>query len=135
MPEIWETPFGNAFLKIERANKHITDFQERLDSSIDAYGPRLNMDGNTGEQFLYYGLSDRKLRSDIALIVGDAIHNLRCALDFAWGGALATFDPKLRTRFNKFPIDPGAGRQHYEIKHTNAGKTPAPMLDLMISIA
>ena len=71
-------------LKIERANKHIADFEQRLRTSSDRYGPSLHMDANTGEKFLYYGLDDRYLRSDLALITGDAIHNLRSALDIAW---------------------------------------------------
>jgi hypothetical protein len=29
MREIWETPFGNAVLKIERAKKHISDIEQR----------------------------------------------------------------------------------------------------------
>ena len=84
MPEIWENPFANAHLKIERADKHIADIEQRLRISSDRYGPSLHIDMKTGEQFLAYYLRDRELRRDIALIVGDAIHNLRCALDIVW---------------------------------------------------
>src|SRR5258706_15448115 len=93
--EIWETPFGNAHLKIERANKHIADIDKRLRASLDTHGPSLHLDGKTGEQFLYYSLTDRYLRSDIALIVGDAIHNLKCALDFAWCDVIKRLYPTM----------------------------------------
>jgi len=75
MKESWDNPFGYAILKVERANKHISEFRQRLQTSSDRYGPRLHMDGQTGEQFLYYGLHDRELRTDLALIAGDALHN------------------------------------------------------------
>jgi hypothetical protein len=38
MPEIWENPFANAHLKVERANKHIAAIEERLRASSDNYG-------------------------------------------------------------------------------------------------
>ena len=62
MPAIWENPFANAILKIERANKHIADIEQRLHASSDTYGPSLHINMNTGKKFLYYYLTDRKLR-------------------------------------------------------------------------
>ena len=121
MPEIWEHPFGNALLKIERANKHIADIERRVLSSPDTYGPRLNMDGKTGEQFLSYSLTDRNLRRDIALIVGDAVHNLHCALDISYRETMRIvsppgFDPS-RT---KFPV--GNNQKHLESSLTETAK-------------
>src|SRR5258706_11757621 len=46
--EIWETPFGNAHLKIERATKQIADIDKRLRASLDTHGPSLHLDGKTG---------------------------------------------------------------------------------------
>ncbi len=103
MKEVWESPFGHAMLKIERADKHIADFEQRLRTSSDRYGPGFYMKGNTGEKFLHYGLEDRYLRSDLALITGDAIHNLRAALDIAWVEVVRRAGRP--TKYAKFPID------------------------------
>jgi len=106
MPEVWENPFANALLKIERANKHIAEIEERVRASADGYGPSFQMDSKTGEQFLYYSPQDETLRSDIALLVGDPVHNLHCALDVAYREAVTrvgtvgakTKFPVLKTR-------------------------------------
>jgi hypothetical protein len=105
MPDSWERPFGYAHLKIERANKHIADIEQRLSASSDSYGPSLHIDRKTGEQFLYYVFLDRTLRPDIALMVGDAIHNLHCALDFAWQDTVRRLSPEgFRPTKTKFPV-------------------------------
>jgi hypothetical protein len=129
--EVWETPYGNAALKIERANKHIFDFQERLLASSDRYGPSLHLDGNTGEKFLYYSMEDRYLRSDLALIAGDAIHNLRSALDIAWVEIVGS----RATKFTKFPIDSSKPRNWLEsILINNAGIDSASgIFDLVLN--
>jgi hypothetical protein len=125
MRHVWETPYGNAILKIERANKHIAEFQERLFASSDRYGPSLHMDGNTGEQFLYYGLSDRFLRGELALIAGDAIHNLRSALDIAWVETVNTVGSGANSS-TYFPIRLDQPKQWLEsVLAKNAGINPA----------
>jgi hypothetical protein len=63
------------------------------------------MDGKTGEKFLHYGLEDRYLRSDLALITGDAIHNLRSALDIAWVDTVNAIG-RGATGWTHFPIGP-----------------------------
>jgi hypothetical protein len=133
VPEIWENPFGNAHLKVERANKHIADIEERLRTSADAEGPSLHIDGKTGEQFLYYRLTDRELRSDIALMVGDAVHNLHCALDIAWCAAIRSIFPQSDSRWAKFPVY--KNRHELESALTKSRKIPAssPLFDLVVN--
>jgi hypothetical protein len=104
MPAIWENPFANAHLKVERANKHIADIEQRLRASSDTYGPMMHIDMKTGEKFLDYILTDRTLRPDLALIVGDAVHNLQCALDIAWCAAVRLLHPRASSKYLKFPI-------------------------------
>lgn len=134
MPEIWENPFANAILKIERANKHIADIEQRLRTSSDTYGPMMHIDMQTGEKFLDYILSDRKLRPDIALIVGDAIHNLRCALDIAWCGTIRALNPDPTSKFRKFPIDPNGDREKLKSTLTKSTEIPesSPLIGLML---
>jgi hypothetical protein len=105
LPEIWETPFGDPQLKVERAKTHIADLQERIGRSPDAYTLSVYTDPNTGKQFLCYELTDKSIRSDIALMTGDAIHNLKGALDLAWCEAFRTLHPAVfDPRFAKFPV-------------------------------
>lgn len=133
MPEIWEHPFGYASLKVERAKKHITEINERLDSSPDRYGPNLHIDRETGEQFLYYRLTDRALSRDLALMVGDAVHNLHCALDIAWCWTYKAFVSNADPRFCKFPIYPLKTEDGF--KATIGGKIPttSPLFDLVVN--
>jgi hypothetical protein len=133
MPEIWENPFANAILKIERANKHIADIDERLRISSDRYGPSLHIDMKTGEKFLHYHLTDRALRRDIALIVGDAVHNLQCALDIAWGAAVNVLHPHAVSRWLKFPLY--RKRHQLESALTESRKIPptSPLFDLIVN--
>jgi hypothetical protein len=105
MREIWDTRFGHAILKVERAKKHISDADQRIITAANAYHATTHFDLKTGKQFLYYAPSDKNARREIALITGDAIHNLRSALDIAWMAILErdfphAFDPD----YNKFPF-------------------------------
>jgi hypothetical protein len=133
MPEIWENPFANAILKTERAKKHIADIDKRLRTSSDTYGPSLYMDGNTGEKFLHYRITDTELRSDIALIIGDAVHNLKCALDIVWCGSVRALHPEANSRWLKFPIY--RTRQELESALTKSRKIPSgsPLFDLVVN--
>jgi hypothetical protein len=133
MNEVWESPYGHAQLKIERANKHIADFEQRLLTSSDRYGPSLHTDGKTGEKFLHYGLNDPYLRSDLALITGDAIHNLRAALDIAWVEVVRNTGKS--TKYAKFPIGSDQPRKWLEsVLPNNAGIDPTSQIfDFMVN--
>jgi hypothetical protein len=132
MPEIWEHPFSHAQLKVERAKKHITDLEERIRTSPDTYPPSLKIDGETGEQFLYYALTDRTFKREIALIAGDAIHNLRCALDFAWCGVIKQFSPTSLTRWTQFPVPDSREKLIGDLTKTGKISRTSPVFDLMV---
>jgi len=99
--------YESVCLKIERAKTHV----HNLDALIGKFGQqnpyRLvgNLDPNTGDSIFRFA-KVAPLPSDIPLIVGDAIHNLRSALDhIAW----ALFeryktDPKVKRREVFFPV-------------------------------
>jgi hypothetical protein len=112
--EHWDKPFANGHLKVDRAKKHIADIEERLRASSDRYGPSMHMNLSTGNQTLDYWFTDSELRSDIALIVGDAVHNLHCALDIVWCGALKNLCPTAYGSQSKFPIRPDMTREQLE---------------------
>jgi hypothetical protein len=75
--------FRGSKLKIERANQHILDLNATLSAfvSTDFYSLRVEKDPKTGDHVLKFGTT-RPLPERIPLIIGDALHNLRAALDF-----------------------------------------------------
>lgn len=97
-----------ARLKIERANKHI----EELETCIELLKKRLvcraHVDPNTGREFIkcdFEGVNGRDLPENLALIIGDAIHNLKSALDYVWQETITRLVPSgnwKRTRFPSF---------------------------------
>ncbi len=76
--------FHSSRLKIERAKQHINDLHSRILAFADTDFYSLSVDKNikTGN----YGLKvqvGKPLPDDFALIIGDAAHNLKSALDVA----------------------------------------------------
>lgn len=69
-------------IKIERANKHIAELQDFVLHSGMLRGNtiRHDVDAETGNPFVHFG-SFNIYEPDIPAIVGDAVHNLRSALD------------------------------------------------------
>lgn len=71
-------------LKIKRANQHIAELNSVLVEFIktDFYGFRVEHDAQSGYYSLYLNIT-KPLPCEIPLIIGDAIHNVRSALDLA----------------------------------------------------
>ena len=57
-----------------------------------------------GNEVIKYDLSDRASIRVIALIAGDAFHNLKCALDYAWVETITRLAPIALLNFAKFPV-------------------------------
>jgi hypothetical protein len=99
-----DNQFHAARLKIKWAKKHIDDLTLAISRLAKAYYARQYSDGYT--KFIEYGLRNyRDLVDDLALVIGDAIHNLKCALDYAWIGAIVKhgLEP---IHNDKFPVYP-----------------------------
>jgi hypothetical protein len=101
MPE-----FKSARLKIKRANEHIADANKRIEliTSPEGQAAIIETDIQAGMQIIHYRLKHLDDLPDIALIVGDAIHNLRSALDHAWFKVVGALIPERVNRYTKFPI-------------------------------
>src|ERR1700676_3993085 len=92
-------------LKINRAEKHIADLKTILGSIPDRYISTIEINPQSGGQSLKYVLPDEDmLMQNVALITGDAIHNLRAALGYAWVGTIERFFPGTSNRHTKFPV-------------------------------
>lgn len=98
-------PFLDARLKIERANKHISDLEARVAGLENRVVVTVGINPKTGNEFIQYDLQDQTVVTDAALLIGDAVHNLRCALDYAWARTIQQAIPEL-ANFSKFPVHP-----------------------------
>jgi hypothetical protein len=80
------TRFQGSRLKVERAYKHITDIDSILEAFIgsDFYNLTVDKHSETGENFLLCNITSRLEEEEIALIIGDVLHNLRSALDLLY---------------------------------------------------
>src|SRR5271165_6529198 len=84
MPKSNEVPFTDAQLKIERAREHIKQFNIYVRQFAEANGHSIRVHSNTNTgydalEFIPCGV----VPPEFMCIVGDAIHNLRSALDVA----------------------------------------------------
>ncbi len=96
--------FQEARLKIEWANKHIGELERRIAALAERCTATIEVDPKTKGPYIKYDIADRKQFTDIALVVGDAAHNLRCALDYAWMETLKLAAPTAITASTKFPV-------------------------------
>lgn len=95
--------FINARLKVERAKKHINDLDIELRTFLktDFYDIRVDKDGKTGNQSIK--LETKPVPASLGLIVGDAIHNARAALDLLVSDAFRQ-KTGVSSDFIKFPF-------------------------------
>jgi hypothetical protein len=76
-------PFFSARSKIERADQHIRDAQRRIDRFIatECHRPFADKDPDSGAIHLNFWYPGPYAVNGLGVIVGDAVHNLRSALD------------------------------------------------------
>lgn len=96
--------FGYAKLKIKRANKHIDDFKSVADGVEKAKRSCTDESIEHGAVRITHEIVDAEgMLFEMALIMGDALHNLKSALDYAWTGAMSRV-PGVATNHSKFPV-------------------------------
>jgi hypothetical protein len=96
--------FKSSRLKIERANKHIADAESRINGLMQSVTGTIEIDPATRQESVKHDFGDRQAFLDIALMFGDAIHNLMCALDHVWMYTLESLAPQAISHHTKFPV-------------------------------
>lgn len=105
--------FAAAGLKIERANKHITDLEAIVLALPDAYASTIESNVGGGQTVKYTApLNLPQRAAQMALIIGDAIHNLRVSVEYAYLGAVERHAPSVLDSYTKFPT--GQTRKNVE---------------------
>jgi hypothetical protein len=76
--------FRSSSLKMNRALDHIRELEDLIESwrRLDSYRVSIGKEEHTRQNVLRF-IVTKSLPEDVALIIGDAIHNLRTALDHA----------------------------------------------------
>jgi hypothetical protein len=96
--------FNGPRLKIERAYQHIQDIEGRIAvfSVSNAHTLVTEFDAVTRSQKVKFQSTER-LPEFVTLIFGDAVHNLRTSLDYAWAQAILALDPNADISNLHFP--------------------------------
>src|SRR6266702_6379559 len=94
------SPFYGARLKIERAKEHINDLNSRAQLFADTHPHTINLetDLDTGDKLLSIAPAE-PFPDQLVCILGDALHNLRSALDHAWCSMVVS-----QTKWTRFPL-------------------------------
>jgi hypothetical protein len=120
--------FESARLKIERADHHIRDVERLLNSFAKENVHVISCEPDAGtNRFVVTIEFSRVITSEIALTIGDAIHNLRTALDhLAW--EVIGNDDGEQNRWLKFPM--GVTQANFEAMCKGI-KTPSVSINEM----
>jgi hypothetical protein len=102
--------FRSAQLKIDRANHHISDVDARINIFLEANPCALRPQYNPKTAFTEYMVEDvTEVDPSISLVIGDAVHNLRAALDHLVVALVKDAGSSL-TKSTYFPISDSLGK-------------------------
>jgi hypothetical protein len=126
--------FTSSRLKIERANKHIADIYAAVRTLPDRYTATVEVNPQTGNEVIKHDLSDgNTITTDLALMIGDAIHNLKCALDYAWIGTIERFVPSALDSSTKFPVRPTKDELESALRGRKIDTAAPTLFELVVS--
>src|ERR1700756_1655253 len=111
--------FAAARLKIERANKHIADLDRIVSALPDAYVSTIEPNEKLGQTVKYTPPDVTKIAAEMGVIIGDAIHNLRTAIDYAYVGVIQKHVPSTLDRYTTFPT----GETREDVENRLKGRT------------
>jgi hypothetical protein len=127
-------PFASSRLKIDRAKHHIRKVEYIISTLPNIYTATVEINPNGGNQVLKHDLPSRdKIINDIALILGDAVHNLHCALDHAWMSVLTKLCPASINNQTKFPIFPVRDKVEAALRGVKIDSAAPELFDLVLN--
>jgi hypothetical protein len=96
--------FDDAVRKIDRAKTHIRDVKVLVDRLQVSNTSRIDINPQAGGEILVHDIGEPTVFDDLALSLGDAIHNLNCALDYIWLQTIEVLAPSLVDDRAKMPV-------------------------------
>jgi len=97
--------FDASHFKIERANHHIRQLEASIArfSRSDFYSVDVKKDVRSGQNSLVFTIK-RSPSVDAALILGDALHNLKSSLDILWNEVVSFLTGQQSDDYTMFPV-------------------------------
>jgi len=123
----------NSRLKIQGADKHIADLDARIGGLPNSDIATVEINPDRGNEVIKHDIADRAAVDDIAVIAGDAVHNLKCALDYAWLGTIAKLVPSAVSKFAKFPVYPTSDALESALREKQIDIFRPKLFDLIVS--
>ncbi len=126
--------FSASRLKVERADKHISELDDAVREFLETrpYGITLDKNPESGDSLLQYGWNKPVPGEQFGLIIGDAVHNLRAALDLAWVAIINKIFGS--SEYAKFPICETATKLASDLsKSRDVFNACRGLYDLMVS--
>jgi hypothetical protein len=120
-----------ARLKIRWADKHISKLESMIDALPDSSTATVEINPDGGNEVIKYDFGD--LLNDLALMAGDAIHNLKCALDYTWLETISICVPDAVGKFAKFPVYPTQDELEGALKGKKIDIADADLFDLVVN--
>lgn len=96
--------YRDARLKMERAKKHIADMDSAIVALENTCTVAIEQRPDGGESLKHEIPDLTNALNNLSLIAGDAFHNLRTAMDFAWYATISRCLPDKLSDATKFPI-------------------------------
>ncbi len=96
--------FKDAHRKVNRARDHIQGIETRVAIMHKTVSSVVEVDAANGCETVKYSFDDSEAFSDIALMLGDTIHNLNCALDYSWLLTIQQLVPSSVKNRAKLPV-------------------------------
>ncbi len=126
--------FESARLKIDRAKKHIAELETIISALPNNSVATIEINPDGGNEVLKHDIRDRdKIISTIALVLGDAVHNLHCALDHAWMSVLTKLCPASINNQTKFPIFPVRDKVEAALRGIKIDSSAPVLFDLVLN--
>ena len=89
--------------KIERANVHIGDVERRVNALEQTATAVIEIHPEHGTERLTHTVDETPF-TDLALVIGDAVHNLNCALEYTWQLTIESLLPANAADWAYFPV-------------------------------
>lgn len=126
--------FHGPKLKIERAKHHINDLHRRLKifEATNFYRLLIEYNPNTDKNILKV-TQTQPIPDDFALVIGDALHNLKSALDFSVSDVLLKVIGR-RSKHAKFPVYSTRDSLVGAIKGGDINQAPKEIIDFIVDV-
>ena len=123
----------DARLKIDRAKKHIEDIKARVSGLSDRYVGTIEKNPHVGNEVIKYVADDKPILTELALVIGDAIHNQKSALDYAWYRTIEKRLPSKISDHTSFPVRETQKQLEEALRGIHVDVQCPDLFDLMVT--